>query len=61
MEIATFGSSSWMTYAPQGVKGLDDDETIDNSGKIVGPCLSKKQTQTIKLRTLVPIIIIRGI
>jgi hypothetical protein len=20
------GSSSWMPYAPQGVKGLDDDE-----------------------------------
>jgi len=22
------GSSSWMPYAPQGVKGFDDDETI---------------------------------
>jgi hypothetical protein len=26
LEIAMPGSSSWMPYAPQGVKGLDDDE-----------------------------------
>jgi hypothetical protein len=26
MEIATLGSSLWMPYAPQGVKGLDDDD-----------------------------------
>jgi hypothetical protein len=26
LEIATFGSYSWMPYAPQGVKGLDDDD-----------------------------------
>jgi len=26
LEIATLGSSSWMLYAPQGVKGLDDDD-----------------------------------
>jgi hypothetical protein len=25
LEIATLGSSSWMLYAPQGVKGTDDD------------------------------------
>jgi len=24
------GSSSWMTYAPQGVKGFDDDEQKRN-------------------------------
>jgi hypothetical protein len=24
--IATLGSSSWMPCAPQGVKGLDDDD-----------------------------------
>jgi hypothetical protein len=23
------GSSSWMTYAPQGVKGNDDEDDID--------------------------------
>jgi hypothetical protein len=23
------GSSSWMPYAPQGVRGLDDDEVYD--------------------------------
>jgi hypothetical protein len=26
MEITTFGSSSWMPYAPQGVKGTDNDD-----------------------------------
>jgi hypothetical protein len=26
LEIAMLGSSSWMPYVPQGVKGLDDDE-----------------------------------
>ena len=25
METAMSGSSSWMPYAPQGVKGFDDD------------------------------------
>jgi hypothetical protein len=25
LKIATLGSSSWMPYAPQGVKGTDDD------------------------------------
>ena len=24
------GRSSWMTYAPQGVKGLDDDDDDDD-------------------------------
>ena len=24
------GSSSWMSYAPQGVKGLDDDDYDDD-------------------------------
>jgi hypothetical protein len=24
------GSSSWMPYAPQGVKGLDDDDDDDD-------------------------------
>jgi len=28
MEIATLGSSSWMPYAPQGVKGIDDDDLV---------------------------------
>jgi hypothetical protein len=23
------GSSSWMLYAPQGVKGLDDEDDLD--------------------------------
>jgi len=23
------GSSSWMPYAPQGEKGLDDDDSLD--------------------------------
>jgi hypothetical protein len=50
-----------MPYDPKGIKGIDDDGTIDNEGKSVGPCLSKKQAQTIKLPTLVPIVIIRGI
>jgi hypothetical protein len=26
LEIAMLGSSSWMPYAPQGVKGIDDDD-----------------------------------
>jgi len=26
MEIATLGSSSWMPYALQGVKGTDDND-----------------------------------
>jgi hypothetical protein len=26
LEIATFGSSSWMPCAPQGVKGTDDNK-----------------------------------
>jgi hypothetical protein len=26
LKIAMPGSSSWMPYAPQAVKGLDDDE-----------------------------------
>jgi len=26
LEIAMHGSSSWMPYAPQRVKGLDDDD-----------------------------------
>jgi hypothetical protein len=26
MEMAMLGSSSWMPYAPQGVKGTDDDD-----------------------------------
>jgi hypothetical protein len=25
------GSSSWMHYAPQGVKGLDDDDDDDDN------------------------------
>jgi hypothetical protein len=29
LEIATLGSSSWMPYAPQGVKGTDDDDDDD--------------------------------
>jgi hypothetical protein len=26
LEIVMPGNSSWMPYAPQGVKGLDDDD-----------------------------------
>jgi len=26
LEIATLGSRSWISYAPQGVKGLEDDD-----------------------------------
>jgi hypothetical protein len=26
LEIARLGSSSWIPYVPQGVKGLDDDD-----------------------------------
>jgi hypothetical protein len=29
MEITVHGSSSWMSYAPQGVKGSDDDDDDD--------------------------------
>jgi hypothetical protein len=32
-EIAMSGSSSWMPYAPQGVKGLDDDDDMDTIQK----------------------------
>jgi hypothetical protein len=32
VEIATPGSSSWMPYASQGVKGLDDDDDGDGDG-----------------------------
>ena len=28
LEIAVLGSSSWMPYVPQGVKGLDDDDVM---------------------------------
>jgi hypothetical protein len=28
LEIVTLGSSSWMPYAPQGVKGTDDDDDV---------------------------------
>ena len=30
MEIATLGSSSWMSYASEGIKGLDDDDDVTN-------------------------------
>jgi hypothetical protein len=30
LEIATLGSYLWMPYAPQGVKGLDDDDEDDD-------------------------------
>jgi len=30
LEIATFGSSSWMTYASQGVKRTEDDDDDDD-------------------------------
>jgi len=29
------GSSSWMPYAPQGVKGFDDD---DDDEQVIGTC-----------------------
>jgi len=28
MEAVMSGSSSWMSYDPQGVKGFDDDEFV---------------------------------
>jgi len=31
METAMPGSSSWMPYAPQGVKGFDDSEGLRNA------------------------------
>jgi hypothetical protein len=30
LKITTLGSSSWMPYAPQGVKGLHDDDDDDD-------------------------------
>jgi hypothetical protein len=30
------GGSSWMTYAPQGVKGLDDDDDDYHTGRNEG-------------------------
>jgi len=36
LEITTLGSSSWMPYAPQGVKGTDDD--IDDDKLIDSVC-----------------------
>ena len=30
LEITTLGNSSWMPYAPQGVKGTDDDDDDDD-------------------------------
>jgi hypothetical protein len=30
LEIATLGISSWMPYAPQGVKETDDDDDNDD-------------------------------
>jgi len=32
--IATLGSSSWMPYALQGVKGLDDDDDDDTTNGV---------------------------
>jgi len=29
------GSSSWMSYAPQGVKGTDDDDDDDDTTAMV--------------------------
>jgi len=29
------GSSSWMPYAPQGVKGIDDDDDDDDDDRAV--------------------------
>jgi hypothetical protein len=31
------GNSSWMPYAPQGVKGLDDDDDVCNITLETGP------------------------
>jgi len=31
--MATLGSSSWMPYVPQGVKGFDDDGDDDTVGR----------------------------
>ena len=37
------GSSSWMAYAPQGVKGLDDDDDDDDEN--MKPHLSQSPTE----------------
>ena len=34
LEIAMPGSSSWMSYAPQGVKGFDDDDDDDDDDDV---------------------------
>jgi len=35
LEIATLGSSSWMSCAPQGVKGLDEGQCKLNTNVFV--------------------------
>ena len=37
------GSSSWMSYAPQGVKGFDDDDDNTVPGKT-----TEKMKKTVK-------------
>ena len=34
LEITKLGSSSWMPYALQGVKGTDDDDDDDDDDNI---------------------------
>jgi len=35
------GSSSWMPYAPQGVKGFDDDESVVQMQSHFRYCIAK--------------------
>jgi len=37
------GSSSWMPYASQGVKGLDDNYDDDDDDDLLGCCLKTKR------------------
>jgi hypothetical protein len=50
LKIAKPVSSSWMPYAPQGVKGLDDDTMITRRGNALHerfnvPLLNYKNTK----------------
>jgi hypothetical protein len=38
MEIEIFGSSSWIPYVPQGVKGFDDDDEEEEEEVMLTAC-----------------------
>ena len=50
LEITTLGSSSWMPYAPQGVKGTDDD--IDDDKLIDRSLLDMKRAENASVQKL---------